>query len=160
MADDIFDKLVIFDGLNQEQRKELVPLFTPCDYYPDSHIFEQGEPAEFLYIVVVGEVVVNFKPDDGPPLTVARINPGGVVGWSAALGSRTYTSGAICITYTQMLRVRGSDLRRLCDDHHETGNLILNRLAEVIAQRLSNTHEQVVALLELGLRNGLPGTGD
>jgi CRP/FNR family transcriptional regulator, cyclic AMP receptor protein len=160
MANDIFDQLAIFEGLEPEQRKVLLPLFTPCDYYPDSLIFDQGEPAEFLYVVVVGEVVVNFKPDDGPSLIVARIKPGGVVGWSAALGSRLYTSGAICSTYTQMLRVRGSDLRRVCDDYPETGNLILNRLAEVIALRVSNTHEQVLALLELGLRNNLPGTGD
>jgi CRP/FNR family transcriptional regulator, cyclic AMP receptor protein len=160
MANDIFDQLVIFEGLSNEQLKELKPLFTPCDYYPDSLLFEQGEPAEFLYIVVVGEVVVNFKPDDGPPLTVAMVKPGGVVGWSAALGSRMYTSGAMCVTYTQMLRVRGSDLRRLCDDHPDTGNLILNRLAEVIAQRLSNTHEQVLSLLEIGLRSSISGTGD
>jgi CRP/FNR family transcriptional regulator, cyclic AMP receptor protein len=160
MANDIFDQLAIFAGLTKEQRKELMPLFTPCDYYPDSLIFEQGVPAEFLYVVVVGEVVVNFKPDDGPPLTVARVKPGGVVGWSAALGTRVYTSGAMCVTYSQMLRVRGTDLRRLCENHPETGNLILNRLAEVIAQRISNTHEQVLALLEIGLRSSLSGTGD
>jgi CRP/FNR family transcriptional regulator, cyclic AMP receptor protein len=160
MANNIFDQLAIFEGLDAEQRKVLLPLFMPCDFYPDTLLFEQGEPAEFLYIVVVGEVVVNFKPDDGPSLTVARIKPGGVVGWSAALGSRLYTSGAMCCTYTQMLRVRGADLRRLCDDHPETGNLILNRLAEVIAQRISNTHEHVLALLEMGLRSSMSGSGD
>jgi CRP/FNR family transcriptional regulator, cyclic AMP receptor protein len=156
MEEDIFNQLPLFEGLTQIQREVLKPLFIPCDYYPDMLLFEQGEPAEFLYLVVVGEVVVNFKPDDGPSITVARIHPGGVVGWSAVLGSRTYTSGANCVIYSQMLRVRGADLRNLCEDHAETGVIILERLAAVIAQRLSNTHEQVKTLLEIGLRNGSP----
>ena len=160
MSEDILDQLPLFEGFDPEQLALLSPLFVPCDYYPNIMIFEQGDPAEFLYLVVVGEVIVNFKPDDGPPITVARVLPGGVVGWSAALGSRAYTSGALCTAYTQLLRVRGSDLRKLCEQCPEIGTLILERLAEVIAQRLSNTHEQVVALLELGLRSGINGTGD
>lgn len=160
MSTDILDQLPLFQGLTLEQRSLLAPLFIPCDFYPETMIFEQGDLAEFLYLVAVGEVVVNFKPDDGPPITVARVQPGGVVGWSAALGSRAYTSGAVCSVYTQLLRVRGADLRKLCDQHPETGVLILDRLATVIAQRLSNTHEQVVALLEIGLRSGVDTTGD
>ena len=50
-----------------------------------------------------------------------------------------------------MLRVRGSDLRTLCQEHPDTGILILDRLATVIAQRLKNTHEQVITLLKQGL---------
>jgi CRP/FNR family transcriptional regulator, cyclic AMP receptor protein len=157
MSDELFDQLPLFQGLTPPQRSLVASLFTPCDQYPENAIFLQGDPAEFLYVVVGGEVVVNFKPDDGPPITVTRVGPGGVVGWSAALGSRTYTSAAYCTEYSQLLRVRGSDLRMLCQQHPDTGVLILNRLAAVIAQRLSNTHEQVVALLELGLRAGIPG---
>ncbi len=160
MLNDVFNQLPLFEGMSQQQRLWLRQLFIPCDFYPDTQLFEQGDPAEYLYIVVVGEVVVVFKPDDGPPITVARVKPGGVVGWSAALGSRAYTSGAECSVYTQMLRVRGSDLRKLCEQHPETGVIILDRLATVIAERLRNTHDQVVALLEMGLRNGMHQTGD
>jgi CRP/FNR family transcriptional regulator, cyclic AMP receptor protein len=160
MSEDIFDRLSLFDDIHSAQLARIAPLFVPCDFYADTTLFNQGDPAEFLYLVVVGEVVVNFKPDDGPPITVARVQPDGVVGWSAALGSRTYTSAACCSEYTQLLRVRGSDLRILCQQHPDTGILILNRLAAVIAQRLSNTHEQVVALLEMGLRASVESSGD
>ena len=156
---DFFDTLPLFQGLGQEQRSLLRDIFIPCDHYANTMLFEQGDPAEFLYIVVKGEIVVNFKPDDGPAITVARVRRNGVVGWSAALGSRAYTSGALCTEYTQLLRVRGYDLRKLCEQHPDTGVLILDRLAAVIAERLRNTHAQVVALLELGLRNGVQRTG-
>jgi CRP-like cAMP-binding protein len=156
---DFFNNLPLFEGLSPAQCSLLQGIFVPCDFYANSMLFEQGDPAEFLYIVVQGEVVVNFKPDDGPPLTVARVRRNGVVGWSAALGSRTYTSGAQCTEYSQLLRVRGYDLRKLCEQHPDTGMLLLDRLATVIAQRLRNTHEKVVALLELGLKNSVNSSG-
>ena len=151
MPEDVFDKLALFKNLDAEQRQLLRPLFLPCDCYSGSVLFEQGDRAEYLYLVVIGEVAIRYKPEDGPPITVARVRPGGIVGWSAALGSRFYTSAAECAAYSQMLRVRGADLRELCEQHPETGILILERLAEVIAQRLRNTHEQVMALLKQGL---------
>jgi CRP/FNR family cyclic AMP-dependent transcriptional regulator len=151
MYNDIFDKFPVFQDLTAEQRGQLRPLFVPCDCYSGTRLFEQGDPAEFLFLVISGEVVIRYKPDDGPEITVSRVRPGGIVGWSAALGSRVYTSGAECTVYTQMLRVSGEDLRDLCKEYPDTGVLILERLATVIAERLRNTHEHVIELLKQGL---------
>jgi toluene monooxygenase system ferredoxin subunit len=155
MPGDFFDRLSIFSDLSCEQRELLRPLFVPVDCYSGTVLFEQGDPAEYLYLVVTGEVVIRYKPDDGSAITVARVRPGGIVGWSAALGSRSYTSGAICEEYTQMLRLSGRDLCQLCERYPETGILVLERLAAVIAERLRNTHEQVMALLKQGLQASL-----
>ena len=157
MPGDIFDQLPFFEGLSPDQLELLRPLFIPCDCYSGTVLFEQGDLAADLFIVIVGEVTIEHKPDDAPPITITRVRPGGVVGWSAALGNREYTSSAICSTYSQMLRVRGADLRNLCEQHPDTGILILERLAAVIAERLSNTHDQVMALLQQGLGNGTKG---
>ena len=159
MLSDDFNRLSIFQGMGVSQQELLSELFIPYDCCDETVIFEQGDLAEFLYIVVNGEVIVSFKPDDGPAIIVARIQPGGVVGWSAALGSRMYTSGASCIGDTRLLRIRGSDLRKLCEQYPETGVILLDRLAAVIAQRLTSTHDQVLALLELGLRSGVKEAG-
>ncbi|MGE5124239.1 MAG: cyclic nucleotide-binding domain-containing protein [Acidobacteriaceae bacterium] len=151
MADGLYSNLFLFRELLPNQLELLYPLFIPCEFLADSLLFEQGDPAENLFAVVSGEVVVNFKPDDGPAITVARVQPGSIVGWSAALGSKRYTSSATCTTYTELLRVRGDDLRRLCLQHPETGTAFLDRLATVIAERLHSTHDLVLSLLQLGL---------
>jgi len=91
-------------------------------------------------------------------LTIARIKPEGVLGWSAALGSPEYTSSAVCEADCTLLRISGEDLRNLCDRYPETGSYVLERLAEVIAKRLRNTHTQVLALLEQGMQAGLSKT--
>lgn len=151
MFEDIFDRLPLFKDLSVDQINLLRPLLLPMDCYSGTTLFEQGDPAEYLYLVAVGDVVIHYKPEDGPAILVAHVRPGGIVGWSAALGSRSYTSGATCEVYTQMLRIRGEDLRNLCNEYPETGILVLDRLATVIAERLRNTHDQVMALLLQGL---------
>jgi CRP/FNR family transcriptional regulator len=151
MDAEVFPNLFLFRDLQPAQLRLLRPLFTPCEFTADTILFMQGDPAENLFAVVCGEVLVNFKPDDGPVIPVARVQPGSIVGWSAALGSRRYTSSAVCTTYTQLLRVRGDDLRRLCLQHPDTGAAFLDRLATVIAERLNSTHDMVLSLLQLGL---------
>jgi CRP-like cAMP-binding protein len=155
----VFPNLFLFQDLLPKHLILLQPLFIPCEFTTDSVLFEQGAPAENLFAVVSGEVVVNFKPDDGPTIVVARVQPGSIVGWSAALGSRRYTSSAVCDTYTQLLRVRGDDLRRLCLKHPDTGSIFLDRLATVIAERLHSTHDLVLSLLQLGLTTTLQESG-
>jgi CRP-like cAMP-binding protein len=152
MSGDLFKDLSLFKDFSATQFNALRPLFLPKHEPAGAVIFEQGDPAEYLYIVVEGEINIRFKPDDGPAIIVARVRPEGVVGWSAALGSPMYTSAAICTTECQMLRVRSQDLRQLCEQDPETATLLLERLATVIAERLRNTHHHVMALLEQGLR--------
>jgi CRP-like cAMP-binding protein len=145
------DSLPFFSGLSPDELDLLRVLFITCEVSEGEILFVQGRPAEYLYIVLSGEVEVRYKPDDGPPLTVARVEAGGVVGWSSALGSQVYTSGAVAATPTHLLQVRGSDLRNICERYPGTGVILLDRLAAVIAERLRNTHPQVKAMLESAL---------
>ena len=156
-----FKQIPIFDGLNSDQIALLELIFSIVDCGEGDVIFEQGSGAEFLFIVVTGEVAIIFNPDDGEPIDVTKVSNGGVFGWSAAFGTGTYTSGAVCRSDSELLKVTGDDLKTLRQNHPETGILILERLAEVVAQRLecSTTHNQVVALLEHALKNGIRPIG-
>ncbi|MBM3143860.1 MAG: Crp/Fnr family transcriptional regulator [Chloroflexi bacterium] len=161
MLPKVFTQLDLFMDLNLAQLASLAPLFTFCTCGENDVIFEQGDPAEYLYIVLEGCVAICFYPDDGEPIVVAHIGKDDVFGWSAAFGSGTYTSGAICLEKTKLLCVRGEDLKKFYEKHSETGILILDRLARVVARRLkrTHTHDQVVAMLEHGLKNGIKPLG-
>lgn len=155
MLNDLYLQLPLFQELSPAQLEILRPLFTLRDFYADNVVFEQGEPADYLYLVILGEVVVQYKPEDDQIITVARVRPGGIIGWSAAIGRRQYTSAAICSQYTQLMSVSGKDLQGLCEQHPEIGGLLLQRLADVVAERIHGSHAQVMALLENGMRNGV-----
>jgi CRP/FNR family cyclic AMP-dependent transcriptional regulator len=156
MVFNAYDRVWFFKELSPEQHALVQPLFTPCDLYAGTILFEQGEIANYLYLVTDGEVVIRYKPDDGRALTVAHVRPLGMVGWSAALGNSAYTSSAVCYSECQLLRVRSADLRNLCEKHPETGAIVLDYLATLIAQRLRNTHSHVLELLKQGMKLQTP----
>lgn len=155
MTKESLDQFPLFEGFSEEQKNLLRPLFVPSDCYAGTVLFEQGDPAVYFYLVISGEVAIHFKPEDGQDIVITRIKPGGMVGWSAVIGRRNYTSAAICEKYTELFRVRGADLQTLCANHPETGNCFVDRLADVVAQRLESSHPQVLELLANGLRNGV-----
>jgi CRP-like cAMP-binding protein len=155
MTSDILKQFSLFDGFSEDQMALLRPLFVSSDCHAGTVLFEQGEPAVYFYLVISGEVAIHYKPEDDQDIVVARIKPGGMIGWSAVIGRRSYTSAAICSEYTKLLRVRGVDLQTLCTQYPETGNQFVDRLADVVAERLQSSHPQVLQLLENGLRNGV-----
>ena len=146
-------KAPFFKGLTTEDVTLLSKKFSRVDLPQDTVIFNQGERADRLYILISGQVSIRFKPHDGEVLPVAEITEGDAFGWSAALGRDVYTSCAVTTSESTALYISGKDLRDLCVTHPETGVLILERLAGVIAERLKNTHEKVVELLWQGVNS-------
>jgi len=130
----------------------LRPLFKELSFRAGTVIFQQGETAEFLYLVIKGTVDMSFKPyDGGMPITISHVEKGGLFGWSAVVGSERYTSSAIAIDAVSAFRVRGRELRKFCIEHPEDGQKILERLADVASYRWKDAHKQVKSILLQGL---------
>jgi CRP/FNR family transcriptional regulator, cyclic AMP receptor protein len=144
--------LAFFTGLQPADIQLLAPYFAPQTWVAGTVIFEQDDYAEYLYLVVSGEVSIRFKPHDGPVMTVTRVQPGGIFGWSAAMNNPAYTSGAVCSLDSEVLRIRGTDLRAICEKHPELGRIILDRLAGVIAERKESRQIQVSSFLANEIR--------
>jgi len=173
MNTDLLNRFALIEGFTEDQINLLHPLIDDVTFEANQRIFDQGDQAKFLYFVLEGKVSIRFNPEDGPVLSVAELDEGDVFGWSAAMGSECYTSSdegdvfgwsaamgsecytssAVCTERGIFVQMKGEELKNLCQEHPETGILILNRLAGVIAQRLRGTHEKVVELLHQGLNN-------
>lgn len=144
---DILPNIPLFENLDPAQITLLKPLFEQFIRPANTTIFEQGEPASYLYLLIKGEVIIRFKPYDTPPITLTRLRAGDVFGWSAVLGSTHYTSSLVSETEIETIRIRGSHLLALVRDHPETGKIIMDRLANVVSSRWKNARTQVQALL-------------
>lgn len=148
---DDFKSISFFDGFSPAQLKLLRTIFLPYDCAEGEMLFKQNDPAENIFLVVRGAVNIVFKPEDAPELIVAKVTSDGVIGWSAAIGRPTYTSSAICKTNCRLLKLRHQDLHDFSVSYPEIGNLVLEHLADLISERLRNTHSQVMDLLLQGL---------
>jgi CRP-like cAMP-binding protein len=151
MIDSFVGQLSVFQGFDPNQLDLLKPLFTLFYVPRGTVLFEQGDPADCLYILAGGEVAIRYKPEDGPPLVIAHVRAEGVIGWSAAIGNPNYTSSVVCTTDCEILRLRSTALRQLYEADPITGSMFLERLAALIEDRLRSNHPQLMALLEQGL---------
>lgn len=150
---DEFGNLAFFKDLASSDLQLLAPFFSPQSFSAGKTVFEQGSRADYLYLVVRGEVVIRYKPDDGPVMDVTRVYSGGVFGWSAAMQNPYYTSAAICSTNTETLRIRGGDLQGLCERRPPLGKVILNRLTAVIAERKCTSQVDLISMLQNNYRH-------
>jgi len=137
----------LFQDLDPEQIALLKPLFEQFTCPADTVIFEQDTPATYLYLLVKGEVIIRYKPYDGPPITLTRLRNGDVFGWSAVVGSPRYTSSIISESEVEAIRIRGNHLLKLFSDAPETGKVVMDRLARVVSPRWGNAQAQVQSLL-------------
>jgi len=137
----------LFQNLEIAQVSLLKPLFEQFNCPPDTTVFEQGEPASYLYLLIKGDVAIRYKPYDGPPIILTHLHSGDIFGWSAVIGSTYYTSSIISESQIEALRIRGIYLLALVREHPETGKIIMDHLASVVSSRWKNAHAQVQSLL-------------
>lgn len=137
-----------FEDLNDEVLRLVEPLFERYDCPTGTVIFEQGDPALYLYMILRGSVTIRYKPYDGPPLNLTQIPTGGAFGWSAVVGAPAYTSGAVAREDVEAICIRGTDLRMLAVRHPEAGRVILDKLAGKVSNRWKDANRQVREILE------------
>jgi CRP-like cAMP-binding protein len=151
------NRLSLFAELTPAQTERIEPMLESARFRAGQTLFQQGQPADYLYMLESGVVRVEHKPFDGPTLTVARIQPGGIFGWSAALKRPEYTSGAVAEQDGLAVCMRAEMLGRLCQADPELGCLLLGRLAEAIAERLCSTYNEILGILCTGMvSNSIP----
>ncbi|MBL8101768.1 MAG: cyclic nucleotide-binding domain-containing protein [Anaerolineales bacterium] len=137
----------LFQGFDAFQISILKNLFEDFFCPAGTVIFEQGDPAKYLYLLISGEIAIRYKPYDGPPLTLTRLHDGEVFGWSAVIGTPKYTSSIVSETDVAAIRIEGAHLWALVRDHPEIGTTVIDRLARIVSPRWENAHAQIQSLL-------------
>lgn len=128
---------------------ELLSQYTTALHFPAGSILvEQFEPAKYIFLVTSGEVEIRYKPYDGPEITISNVKEGSVIGWSAVLGHANYTATAIARTDANALMIWGDGLRDLLQKKPESGQRVIDRLAQSVSTRWDNAKSQVESMLQ------------
>jgi CRP-like cAMP-binding protein len=143
----------LFQDLEPAQTALLKSIFESFTCPDGKMVFEQGDSAEFLYLILEGEVAIRYKPYDTPPIILTHLRKGDVFGWSAVIGNPKYTSSIVSETQLEAIRIHRNDLWKLVDEHPETGKIIMDRLVGNVLPRWTNAHEQIQPLLKSHLEN-------
>lgn len=160
----LLDGFSIFSEIPQDKLSAIAERCELLEFKSDEVIFEQGEVAKNLYGVLEGEVELSFVFQDRvlkadieyeesvqarfevleKPIVVDTLGPGDVFGWSALVSPRQLTAMARCSKPTRVFSLPADDLKATYDQDPALGYMIMEKLAEIIAQRLQTRTDKLI----------------
>ncbi len=119
------------------------------EFEENTTIFNEGDPAEELYLLASGEVELDYTLPNQPDtvLKITRVAPGEVFAWSALAGLSRLSAKARTLQKSRVYAISGSDLREIFKSSPEAGYLVMSRLTAVVASRLLDSRLQLRWLL-------------
>ncbi len=136
-----------FNGvaLSNEPVEEIRALVREQVFKANEEIFDEGDDATNVYILKSGQVELTFTlpthRDQTVRITVVR--PGELFAWSGLTGGTQLTARACAIEDSEAFIIPASGLRKVMDSHPDFGYRAMDRLASLIATRLSLTRTQL-----------------
>lgn len=124
---------------------EHVAAFTELREHPaGAWIARTGGPADTFHAVIDGRAAIELVSAGRPPIVVATIHAGDVIGWSWFVEPYRWRFDVLALDPVRSLAIDAAALRTACDQHCELGYRVAHRLAAVVASRLEATRHQVV----------------
>jgi len=111
-------------------------------------VFRQDAPAENMFLVLQGSVVVEVPALVGHPAVIQRLGPGAPLGWSWLLAPYHWHFDCRAAEPAMLLSLDGRELREFCDAHPEHGYELVKRIASLMQERLEAARRQVMRLYD------------
>ena len=109
-------------------------------------LMREGEPSDFLAVVLSGRVALRVRVPERGPLTILTVEPGDVVGWSALVPPFRATSTGIALTETELAYFDGATLRAALAGDDNLAAEMYPVVLNAVARRLEGTRLQLLDL--------------
>ena len=131
-------------GLNRAHLKALASCAMRIRFDAGHLIFREGDPANRFYLLIKGKVALETEHEE-KRVTVQTIGGGDVLGWSWLFPPYYTHFDARAIEATDAMFFYGTRLRDMCEQNHDLGYQVLNRISMVVIDRLVAAERKLVA---------------
>jgi signal transduction histidine kinase len=148
----VLSKCPFFEGLTDDELERIAALCREEVYEAGTIIFEEGDAADYLYIVEEGKVALEMQLDLRPyaspkKTTIEVVTRCEAFGWSAVVEPHTLTLSAKCAQRAKVIVIKGSDLLTLFDNEPHIGHSVMGRVTKIVASRLKDTRQKLTDFL-------------
>jgi CRP-like cAMP-binding protein len=131
-------------GLSEAHLATLAACARSVSVPVNQYLVREGEPANAFYLIQAGRVAIEVHTPQRGSVRIQTIEPGEIVGWSWLVPPHRWQLDARAVEPVQALALDAAALRRQCEQDHELGYQLLQRLVSVISARLSATRLQLL----------------
>lgn len=133
-----------FKGLEAHQLQLLTDSAMEMKFETGQKVFESGSPANRFYLILEGQVAIESElAEHGALVRVQTLGPGDNLGWSWLFPPYLWHFSAHAVTPTRTIFFYATRLREQCEQDHELGYQLMQRVAEVAAESLRATQQRM-----------------
>jgi len=143
ISPEILRRYPYFSAASDDGLRDLAMICEEISVPAGTTIYREGDKADRLYILVEGEVDIQYTLGSGELRTVDTIVPGELLMWSALVAP--YKSTAVVTTRqdSKFVALNAERLRQFCGEHREVANDVLLHLTKLLATRLEGARIQL-----------------
>ncbi|MCJ7511417.1 MAG: Crp/Fnr family transcriptional regulator [Anaerolineales bacterium] len=147
-----------FAGLPEEALKQVAMLSEQRPFKAGEHLFEEsaaykagarlyekGQEAKELMILVSGEVDLVTELSGGKEAVVASLVPGDLMAESSMVEPYQLSVGGVATREGSLIVIDAVRLRNLCQSDPAVGYLVILQIARLLLDRLQSTQVQLAA---------------
>ncbi len=110
-------------------------------------VYSQGDRAQFLYVVLDGQVALRLPGKKGLSILIESLGRGAIFGAGASFDLKTYTVTAQCVADSKFLKIDAALLRRLMEDDPRMGYALQKRISDLYFKRYIETMQKMQAIV-------------
>jgi len=146
ISPEVLRRYPYFADISEESLKQLAMIAEEKAIPANTVVFNEGDPAEYLSVILQGEVNIQYRLGTGELRTVDTLVAGDLLGWSALIEPYRYTAIATTTKPTQLARLEGAKLRKLCEEDPLLGYKLTTQIAKLLAHRLEGARVQLAVV--------------
>ncbi len=144
---EILKEMDIFEFLTLEELKDIAKLAKVEEFEQGDLIFKEGDKAEKIYMSLEGRVSIEIEIYPGKRISVYTMTKGRLFGYPSLLRTRKFTTHARCLDKAKVVTIVADELvDKIFKKNHHRGYLVMMKVAELIARKLSDTRMQILSL--------------
>ncbi len=113
-------------------------------------LFREGDIEDDIFVISVGQIRLAMNVPGRGDVAFLTTGTGELVGWSGLVSDGRMTATATALDDTTLIAMSGQKLRDLCSSEHDLGNVLFQRVAQVLSKLLLSTRLQLLDLFEDG----------
>ena len=147
--DYVLKKVPFFSQLKKSELREFKRILHHRYFKKNEIVFYESEPGVGMYVIETGKIGIYKNFDEDTREELAVLNPGDFCGEMALLDESPRSATAVALENTDLLGLFRPDLFRLVNRNPRLGNKILLKLAQMLAERLRLSNDELHEVKQL-----------
>jgi len=135
------NEIELFQGIDGNAKEEIIKNCSEQSFSRNSIVFQKGEPADYLYILLQGEVNLIINNEDA--VIYSLTEPGEAFGWSSIVEKGIYSASCTCLTDIKVMRLGKDKIDDIFNRYPKAAVAIYRRLGSIFSKRMGNAFKNL-----------------